>query len=235
MNAEQAAVSVRQLQAKALLDGMHAMQFGILPTPLLAAARSSVLGRRMLARNLSRRLPALFAPDHERWQSWQNSEGWLQWPPSRLESFTRVLGAMALGPALRMIVERRTVLFVRDVIGQDHWRQAQLAAPWQGSPPEAIRLMGATILRRCGTDAVALNEALFERGQVEFIGHAERRHPELAARLALGYAKAPETPCSKETWLPFHAVAELLATEAATDALLLQAQFALPDDEEVPP
>lgn len=234
MNVEQVAVTARQQQARALLDGMHAAQFGALPEPLLIAARSSALGRRMLARTVSRRLPGLFAPDQERWQSWQTSEGWLQWPPSRLESFTRTLGAMALGPALRMIVERCTVLFVREVLGQDHWRQAQLATPWKGSPPEAIRQMGAIVLRRCGNDPGALSAAILERGQIEFIGHAERRHPELAARLALGYAHVPTTPCSKETWLPFNAVADLLATEAATDALLLQARFAPPEEDPQP-
>ncbi|WP_426702938.1 hypothetical protein ACPPVV_08070 [Rhodanobacter sp. Col0626] len=234
MNVEQVAATARQQQARALLDGLHATQFGSLPESLLASARSSALGRRMLARTMSRRLPDLFAPDQERWQSWQNSEGWLQWPQSRLESFTRTLGAMALGPALRMIVERSTVLFVRDVLGQDHWRQAQLAAPWKGAPPETIRLMGATVLRRCGNDAEALTTAIFERGQIEFIGHAERRHPELATRLALGYAQAPATPCSKETWLPLNTVADLLAAEAATDALLLQAKFT-PLEEDPPP
>lgn len=233
MNVEQVAVTTRQLQARALLDGMHAVQFGDLPEPLLASARNSPLGRRMLARTMARRMPGLFAPDQERWQSWQAGEGWLQWPQARLESFTRTLGAMALGPALRMIVERCTVLFVREVLGQDHWRQAQLAAPWKGSPPEAIRQMGATVLRQCGTDPAALSAAIFERGQIEFIGHAERRHPELATRLALGYAQVPATPCSKETWLPFNAVADLLAAEAATDALLLQAQFT-PEEEPQP-
>jgi hypothetical protein len=234
MNVELAAATGRQQQARALLDNLHAAQFGAMPEPLLAMARNSVLGRRMLARTVSRRVPGLFAPDQERWQSWETSEGWLQWPQARLASFTRTLGAMALGPALRMIVERGTVLFVREVLGQDQWRQAQLAAPWKGSPPETIRLMGATVLRRCGTDAEALTTAVFERGQIEFIGHAERRQPELAARLSLGYAQAPATPCNKETWLPFNAVADLLAAEAATDALLMQAKFTPPEEDPQP-
>jgi hypothetical protein len=216
----------RRQHARALLDGLYAGHFGELPAALLEPARTSVLGRRMLARPALRRVPALFAPDHERWQSWDASESWLRWPQSRLQSFTRTLGVLSLGPALRVIVERQAVLFVRNVLGQDAWRQAQLALAWKGNPPEAIRQMGSALLHRCGRDAEALMTAIDERGRIEFVGHAERRHPELAMRLALAYAEPPSRPCSSATWLPLSTVADLLAAEAATDALLLQAQLA---------
>jgi hypothetical protein len=228
-----APTTVRRQQAQALLDGLHAGHFGELPQALHDQARHTALGRRVLARMALRRVPALFAPDQERWQTWDASESWMHWPPSRLQSFTRTLGVLSLGPALRVIVERQAVLFVREVLGADAWRQAQLALAWKGNPPEAIRQMGAALLHRCGRDAQALLDAVDERGRIEFIGHAERRHAELATRLVLVYAQAPSRPCSRETWLPLSTVADLLAAEAATDALLLQAQRAT--DEELPP
>ena len=226
-------IAVRRQQAQALLDGLHATHFGELPPALLDPARQSVLGRRVLARMAMHRVPVLFAPDQERWQAWDSSESWMRWTPSRLQAFTRTLGALSLGPALRVIVERQAVLFVRDVLGTDAWRQAQLALAWKGNPPEAIRQMGAALLHRCGRDAQALLAAIDERGRIEFIGHAERRNAELATRLVLAYAQSPARPCSKATWLPLSTVGDLLAAEAATDALLLQAQLAT--DTETPP
>ncbi|HEV2682290.1 MAG TPA: hypothetical protein VGV14_17430 [Rhodanobacter sp.] len=225
--------TMRQQQARDLLDGLYAGYFGELPEALLEPARTSALGRRVLARAALRRAPALFAPDQERWRAWDTSESWLHWPQSRLQSFTRTLGVLSLGPALRVIVERQAVLFVRDALGQDAWRQAQLALAWKGNPPEAIRQMGAALLHRCGRDAEALVTAIDERGRIEFVGHAERRDPELSTRLALAYAQPPSRPCSRETWLPLNTVADLLAAEAATDGLLLQAQLAA--EEESPP
>jgi hypothetical protein len=217
-------MNVRRQQARALLDGLHAGHFGELPDALLESARTSELGRRVLARMALRRVPGLFAPNHERWHAWSASETWMHWPPSRLQSFTRTLGVLSLGPALRVIVERQAVLFVRDVLGLDAWRQAQQALAWKGNPPEAIRQMGAALLHRCGRDADALMSAIDERGRIEFVGHAERRDPELATRLSLAFAQSPSRPCSRETWLPLSTVSDLLAAEAATDALLMQAQ-----------
>lgn len=229
MSAERA--TLRRRHAQALLNGLHPAHFGAVPGTLLESARHSPTGRRMLARVALRRASALFAPDQERWQTWQDSESWLGWSSSRLQSFTRLLGAIALGPALRMAVERQAVLFFREALGQEHWRQAQLAAPWQGPAPDAVRQMGAAVLRRCGRDAAMLGAAVHERGQIEFLSHAERRDSDLAARLALSYAQLPATPCSKESWLPAGTVADLLTAEAALDAAAPLATAA----EELPP
>src|ERR1700744_5051687 len=135
MNAEG---SPRQRHAWALLDAVHARHCGDFPEALLQRARQSSVGRRHLARAAVRGVPEVFAPDQERWQRWQQDEPWLQWSQARLQSFTQELGAMALGPALRMIVERSAVLFVRDALGVDNWRRAQTANPWPAAP-EAIR------------------------------------------------------------------------------------------------
>ena len=222
------AATPRQQHARALLDALHPVQFGAMPSPLLDSARASALGRRLLARTALRRARSVFAPDQERWQSWHaQDEAWLYWPLARLQSFSRTLGAIALGPALRTHVERQTVLFLREVLGAD-WRQAQLATPWPGAAPDPIRQMGIAVLQRCGRDATLLNAAVHERGLIEFLAHAERRSAELAARLALSYAKIPPTPCSRESWLPLGAVATLLAAEAARDNTLEQPATAEP-------
>ena len=218
MSAE--AATPRQQHARALLDALHPAQFGALPAPLLDAARDSALGRRLLARMALRRAPSVFAPDQERWQNWHiEDEAWLAWPQARLQSFSRTLGAIALGPALRTHVERQAVLFLREVLGAD-WRQAQLATPWPGAAPDTVRQMGIAVLQRCGRDAAMLSAAVHERGLIEFLAHAERRSAELAARLALSYAKIPPTPCSRENWLPPGTVAVLLAAETARDNAL---------------
>lgn len=210
--------SLRQQHARALLDGLHPMHCGDLPEPLLQRAQYSQMGRRHLARAAVRRAPDVFAPDHERWQQWQVDEPWLRWPQARLQAFTQKLGVIALGPALRMIVERSAVLFVRSALGTENWRCAQSVNVWPEPAPEAIRNMGEAVLQRCGRDAHALSAAVHERGKIEFIGHAERRHESLAARLALSYAAAPTGSCRSDCWLPVSAVPMLLAEQSVLDA-----------------
>ena len=209
--------SLRQQHARALLDAVHPARCGSFPEALLQHARGSALGRRQLARAALRNAPDVFAPSHERWQPWLDDEPWLQWSQARVHTFTQMLGAIAFGPALRMIVERSTVLFVRGALGLDNWRCAQGMNPWPGAAPEAVRQMGDAVLQRCGHDANALSDAVYERGKIEFIGHAERRHASLAARLALAYAQAP-VRAKGECWLPAAAVPALLVEQQALDA-----------------
>lgn len=210
--------NLRQQHARAALDSLHPVHCGEFPEPLLHHARNSDVGRRHLARIALRNAPSVFAPNQERWQRWQDEEPWLQWTQPRLHAFTQELGVMAFGPALRMIVERSAVLFVRNALGLENWRRVQNADPWQGSAPEAVRHMGEAVLRRCDSDAQALAAEIFERGKVEFIGHAERRHESLAARLALAYAVAPTRLCSADCWLPAAAVPQLVAAHAILGA-----------------
>lgn len=214
MNTEQA---MRRQHAQALLDGLHAERCAGVPVALLEQARRSALGRRHLARAAWRAAPTVFAPDHERWQAWIETEDWLHWPHTTLESFTHELGAVAFGPALRVAVERSEVLFLREAFGLDAWRRAQAADPWRGAAPEAVRHMGRAAMQRCERDAQALRDAVFERGKIEFLGHAGRSDARLAERLALAYASAPALPCIKECWLPAGTVAELLASSRESD------------------
>jgi len=209
--------AIRRQHAQALLDGLHPRHRGDWPAALAERARYSVLGRRHLARSAMQSVPTVWAPDQERWQTWHEQEPWLLWPHARVAAFTRELGAIALGPALRLLVERDAVLFVRETLGMDHWRRSQSVNPWREQAPEAVRHMGQAVLQRCERDAAALSAAIDERGSIEFLGHAERAGPALAERLAGAYAIPPPSPCSKECWLPPHAVAALLRERAAHD------------------
>lgn len=208
---------MRRQHAQALLDGLHPERCVGVPVDLLEHARRSALGRRHLARAALRTAPAVFAPDHERWQAWFDTEDWLHWPYTTLETFTRELGAVAFGPALRVAVERSEVLFLREAFGLEAWRRAQSADPWCGAAPEAVRHMGRAVMQRCDRDAQALRDAVFERGKIEFLGHAGRSDAGLAERLALAYASAPALPCIKECWLPAGTVASLLASSRESD------------------
>jgi hypothetical protein len=215
--------AIRRFQARTVLDGLHPARCLALPAPLLERARGSALGRRQLARAALRAQPRVFAPDQERWAAWADEEPWLLWPQAELDAFTRELGAIALGPVVRVTVERADVLFLREALGLEHWRRAQSADAWRGPAPEAVRNMGRALVQRCERDAAALREAVYERGKIEFLGHAGRRDPRLAERLALAYASAPALPCAKEAWLP-----------AATVPALLAALLAPPPDVEAP-
>ena len=208
MSAERA---IRRMQAQAALDGLHPSRCSALPEALLERARGSALGRRHLVKAVLRTQPRVFAPDHERWLPWVDEEPWLHWSQAQLDAFTRELGAIALGPAVRITVERSEVLFLREALGLDDWRRAQSADPWRGPAPEAVRNMGRALIQRCERDAAALREAVYERGKIEFLGHAGRRDARLAERLALAYATAPALPCAKEAWLPAATVPALLA------------------------
>lgn len=215
MSAERA---LRRSHAQAALDGLHSAHCGAPPAALLERARTSPLGRRHLARAALRAQPQVFAPNHERWEAWVLEEPWLSWSQSALDAFTRELGAIALGPAVRVTVERGEVLFLREALGLEDCRRAQAADPWRGPAPEAVRNMGRALIQRCGRDAVALRDAVAERGKIEFLGHAGRRDARLAERLVLTYATAPALPCAKEAWLPASTVPALLAARVAPPA-----------------
>jgi hypothetical protein len=210
--------AIRRQHARAALDGLHPSHWAGTPGPLLERARTSALGRRHLARAALRAQPRVLGPDHERWEPWALDEPWLAWPQADIDAFTHELGAIALGPAVRVTVERAEVLFLREALGLEAWRRAQAADPWGGPAPEAVRHMGRAVILRCGRDAQALREAVYERGKIEFLGHAGRRDARLAERLALAYATAPTLPCAKEAWLPAAAVPALLAARAPRPA-----------------
>lgn len=208
MSAERA---IRRQHAQAALDGLHPSRWPGMRDVLIERSRVSALGRRHLARAMLRAQPRVFEPEQARWEDWAAEEPWLAWAQPDIDAFTRELGAIAFGPAVRVTVERGEVLFLREALGLEAWRRAQSADPWGGPAPEAVRHMGRAAIQRCERDAQALRDAVYERGKIEFLGHAGRRDARLAERLALAYANAPALPCAKESWLPAAAVPALLA------------------------
>lgn len=216
--------TTRRHHAQALLEGLHPRYYGEWSADLAERAMQSPIGRRQLARAALKRVPSLWTPDQERWQAWLAQEPWLAWPQARVEAFARELGVLSLGPALRLAVEREVVLFLRQCLGVDALRQAQAHDPWKGKPPEAIRHMGQAVLQRGGRDVEALDASVLSRGIVEFLAHAERSGPVLAARLSCAFASVPPGPCTKESWLPTGTVAALLQERAAHDMAMQMAE-----------
>lgn len=204
--------SPRQQHAQAVLDSLHPAHFAGVPSALLEQARRSRLGRRHLLRTALADAAPVLAPDQERWQSWEDSQPWLRWTQAQLRAFTFELGAMALAPAMRVLIQRSEVLFLRDALGADTWHRVQHTVVWARAP-EAVQHMGSALLRRCRHDAAAVRDAVFERGKIEFLGHVERSGAMLAERLRLAYAQAP-TSCLKECWLPTGVLSALLAEQA---------------------
>lgn len=205
--------------AAAALDVVHPAHFAGIPRGLCERALRSRCGRRRLAGMAHRIAPDVFAPGGVDWNAWLPTHPWLRWSRPQIEWATRLLGVFALAPALRVTLERKRVLLLRAAVGADAWRAMQAFDPWKGTPPEAVRHMGAARLRRCGDDEAAIRDATMERGIIEFVGHVERADATLAQRLRLAYARDIPPACSPERWLPDGAAEEALAgcVEAGID------------------
>jgi hypothetical protein len=145
---------------------------------LLAAARDSAIGRRMLARWLAANdAPALLAP--------QPGAGFgaaaLRWPRARMARLVRDLGALAYAPAIRAEVRREPVrrlkvaldnsyLLALDSLVWDGKVQANLGAQLAAEIDQALR----------AGDDQPLFDLLDRRGRAELRLWAERRDPGLA-------------------------------------------------------
>jgi hypothetical protein len=207
-----AQAGARILHARATLDALHPSRLGAgLPPALVARARESQLGRRMLVRSAVRRTPQVFQPEQRIWAPWLESEAWLLWPNERLQLAAMELGLLGIGPALRMTVQRSQVLFLRRALGAEAYAWAIAAGPWREAAPEAVRHMGAALLRRCGDDALLLVDEVRRRGIIEFLAHAARVDHVLMSRLALAFVDSdvPSNP-RQECWLPFDTVVDYL-------------------------
>ncbi|KWS05224.1 hypothetical protein AZ78_2775 [Lysobacter capsici AZ78] len=161
---------------------------------LLAAARNSALGRRLLGRWLAAGdAPALLAP--------QPGEGFgaaaLRWPRARVERLVRDLGALAYAPAIRAEVRRDPVrrlkqaldnayLLALDSLVWDGKVQAQLGAQLNAELDAALR----------DPDDRTMLDLLDRRGRAELRLWAERRDPGLADWSRLLLPRALHDPSS---------------------------------------
>lgn len=181
---------------------------------LLAAARDSALGRRLLARWLAAAdAPALLAP--------QPGEGFgaaaLRWPRARVQRLVRDLGALAYAPAIRAEVRRDPVrrlkqaldnayLLALDSLVWDGKVQAQLGAQLFAELDAALR----------DSDDRPMLDLLDRRGRAELRIWAERRDPGLADWSRLLLPRALHAPSlSLVAHLPPEAVERLHAHHGA--------------------
>lgn len=146
---------------------------------LLAAARESALGRRLLARWLAANdVPALLAP--------QPGAGFgaaaLRWPRARMARLIRDLGALAYAPAIRSEVRREPVRRLKQAL-DNSYLLALDSLVWDGKVQASLGAQLAAeidqALRASETDQ-PLFDLLDRRGRAELRLWAERRDPGLA-------------------------------------------------------
>jgi len=192
------------------LDVTHPATFAGVPATLSRRALQTRLGRRHLFKLALPSHPRVFNATRESWQARVADHPWLCWTQPELQTAAHVLGAIALGPALKMVLERDAVLFLRGAVGSDAWRIMQQADPWHGPAPESVRRQGATALQAAGNDATAVTATVRRRGAVELVGHAGRDTALLGERMRLAYAMTLPSECAAQCWLPSEAVVSLI-------------------------
>lgn len=203
---------------KSTLDGAHATRFGDATPALVEYARSSPLGRRMLALRIERTSPMLFD------LAAANDSSWIEQYPAALFSGERLrgaaldLGALAFSPALRARVERHEVLRLREAIGAARMSFALATDPWRGAIPEGVRHCALAGLARVLDNTEATAELLRQRGRVELFTYATNRHPLFAERVKLAF---PPNAAGerRDAWLPPEAVAQYLGAAGESAAV----------------
>jgi len=206
---------------KSTVDGAHASRFADATPALVEHARSSVLGRRMLALRLENEAPALFRLPAA------NDSAWIEQHPAALFSGERLrgaaldLGALAFSPALRARVERSEVLRLREAVGAARLSFALSTDPWRGGLPDAVRHCALAGLARVLHDAASIAELVRQRGRIELFTYASAQHPLFGERVALAFPPAAAGE-RRDIWLPAATVAHYLeaAGESAAEAHL---------------
>lgn len=146
--------------------------------PLLAAARDSALGRRLLATWLAAEAPALLAPAPEAGRLAVVSA----WPRARLQRLVRDLGILAFAPAIRAEVRREPVRWMKMLLGGGY-ALALDREVWDGNvdAPTAKRL--ARELREALASHDLAHDVLLVRidrqGRAELQAWASRNAPAL--------------------------------------------------------
>ncbi|HEY0178365.1 MAG TPA: hypothetical protein VGC30_01895 [Dokdonella sp.] len=202
---------------KTTLDGAHASRFAGATPALVERARSTPLGRRMLALRLEDEAPLLFG------LSAANDASWIEHHPVALFSGERLrgaamdLGALAFSPALRARVERSEVLRLREAIGAARLSFALAADPWHGAAPDSVRHVAGAGLARVIDNADAIAELLRQRGRVELYAHATSLHALLGERVRLAFPPPPSGE-RRDAWLPAEAVARYLGAAGVSAA-----------------
>ena len=176
---------------------------------LVALARRSALGQRLLVRTLPATLTStLLAP---RPGAAAHVAMARRWPRERLSALVRDLGTLALAPVIRGEVRREPVRWLRKVLGNgyllaidrtvwdarvDHAVHARLAADWQALSAHPAFLV----------DAAPLSALLDQQGRSELEAWAGSRNPALAEWARLLHGEAPP----RQAYLPDKALLRVL-------------------------
>lgn len=203
---------------KSTLDSAHAGRFGGATPSLVEYARSSSLGRRMLAVRLEAQAPLLFSLHAANDSAWVERHGPSLFSGERLRGAALDLGALAFSPALRARVERTEVLRLRDVVGAARLSFAMTSDPWRGPVPESVRHVANAGLARVIDDPDALAELLRLRGRIELFAYSAQLHALLGERVRLAFPPSPVDD-RRDAWLPAEAVAHYLGAASESAAM----------------
>lgn len=168
---------------------------------LLARAQASVLGRRLLARQLAAGPgAALLAPGPGR------DVGTVarRWPRATLSALARDLGVLAFAPAIRAEIRREPVRRMKAALGGSYLLALDQGV-WDGRAPAEVQLALQARLSQALLPATAPGEALLAmfdaQGRAELGSWARQRDPALADWVALlhprqapVHAHLPEKP-----------------------------------------
>ncbi len=157
---------------------------------LLRSARTSALGRRMLARWLMREAgDELLAPRPDG----AIAAAVVRWPRAQLAALARDLGVLAYAPAIRAEVRREPVRQLRRALGNSYLLALDKEV-WNGRlGPQFVAPLHPALAAALADprDDGALH-ALFDRhGRAELHAWATRHDPSLAQWLALQYPREP--------------------------------------------
>lgn len=191
----------------AALDGAHPAWFRPMGEQLVAHARQSREGRRLLARSLvGRPAPVLFGSYPASVPQALANQHWMLLPATVLDELALDLGAAAFAPAIRLRVARADVLRLRRALGQRRYADI-LGSQHQGDGATG-EISAALDLAMAGDEQLV--SALRWRGWAEWLDFVQPQHPVLAERLRL--AVAPERPtATRVRWLSPAMIATHLA------------------------
>lgn len=161
---------------------------------LLARARGSALGERVLARWLAAG-PAqhLLAPTPQR----EIAQAVVRWPRERLLPFLRDLGVLAMAPAIRAEVGREAVRRLKQALGNSYLLALDRTV-WDGRVPAEMQLaLGSALhaaLRQQDEGHDALYALLDRQGRAELRAWAREHDQALGEWAMLLHAPEPALP-----------------------------------------